>query len=142
QITLPPPPPTPVKKSSDSEVAPVAVATGLGWLLGGPVGAAVVGGASYILNKTTGYEKPIESSEAYLHEVKQICNDAAKNYLTRFSTETFSMLQHYKEIADKVIDFQDSKEPLDTNMQQYRLELVNNLLENLQEELKMIKISS
>lgn len=51
QVTLPEPPPPPAQKSIEGEVAPVAIATGLGWLLGGPVGAAVVGGASYILNK-------------------------------------------------------------------------------------------
>lgn len=142
QITLPPPPPTPVQKSSDSEVAPVAIATGLGWLFGGPVGAAVVGGASYILNKTTGYEKPPESSEAYLSQVTEICNDAAKNYLSHFSTETFSMLQHYKEIAGRIISFQDSKEPLNINVQQYQLQLVNNLVESLEAELERIKALS
>jgi len=139
QVSLPEPPPPPAQKSNDSEVAPVAIATGLGWLLGGPVGAAVVGGASYILNKRTGYEKPPESSEAYLNQVKEICSEAAKNYLARFSTDTFSMLQHYKEIAGKVICFQDSKEPLQTNIQQYQIQLINNLLENIESCLQMTK---
>ena len=139
QVSLPEPPPPPAQKSNDSEVAPVAIATGLGWLLGGPVGAAVVGGASYILNKRTGYEKPPESSEAYLNQVTEICSEAAKNYLARFSTDTFSMLQHYKEIAEKVICFQDSKEPLQTNIQQYQIQLINNLLENLESSLQITK---
>ncbi|MEG5175655.1 dynamin family protein [Microcoleus sp. B3-D7] len=139
QVSLPEPPPPPAQKSIDGEVAPVAIATGLGWLLGGPVGAAVVGGASYILNKRTGYEKPPESSEAYLNQVKEICSEAAKNYLARFSTDTFSMLQHYKEIAGKVISFQDSKEPLQTNIQQYQIQLINNLLENIEFCLQMTK---
>ncbi|MEG4009616.1 dynamin family protein [Microcoleus sp. Pol11C1] len=139
QVTLPEPPPPPAQKSIEGEVAPVAIATGLGWLLGGPVGAAVVGGASYILNKRTGYEKPPESSEAYLNQVKEICSEAAKNYLARFSTDTFSMLQHYKEIAGKVICFQDSKEPLQTNIQQYQIQLINNLLENIESCLQMTK---
>jgi hypothetical protein len=117
----------------------VAIATGLGWLLGGPVGAVVIGGASYILNKTTGYERPPESSADALNQVTEICNDAAKNYLARFSTETFSMLQHYKEIAEKVIVFEDSKEPLNMNVQQYQLQLVNNLVENLEAELERLK---
>jgi hypothetical protein len=107
--------------------------------LGGPVGAVVVGGASYILNKRTGYEKPPESSEAYLNQVTEICSEAAKNYLARFSTDTFSMLQHYKEIAEKVICFQDSKEPLQTNIQQYQIQLINNLLENIESSLQMTK---
>ncbi|MEG4484929.1 dynamin family protein [Microcoleus sp. D2_18a_B4] len=140
QVSLPEPPPPPAQKSIDSEVTPVAIATGLGWLLGGPVGAAVVGGASYILNKRTGYEKPPESSEAYLNQVTEICSEAAKNYLARFSTDTFSMLQHYKEIAGKVICFQESKEPLNINVQQYQLQLVNNLIENLEAQLERIKV--
>lgn len=139
QVSLPEPPPPPAQKSIDSEVTPVAIATGLGWLLGGPVGAAVVGGASYILNKRTGYEKPPESPEAYLNQVTEICSEAAKNYLARFSTDTFSMLQHYKEIAGKVIWFQDSKEPLQTNIQQYQIQLLNNLLENIESCLQMTK---
>ncbi|MEG3851284.1 dynamin family protein [Microcoleus sp. herbarium19] len=139
QIVLPQPPPPPAQKSIEGEVTPVAIATGLGWLLGGPVGAAVVGGASYILNKRTGSEKPPESSAAYLNQVKEICSEAAKNYLARFSTDTFSMLQHYKKIAEKVICFQDSKEPLNMNVQQYQLQLVNNLVANLEAELERIK---
>ncbi|MEG4117515.1 dynamin family protein [Microcoleus sp. N9_B4] len=139
QVSLPEPPPPPPQKSIEGEVTPVAIATGLGWLLGGPVGAAVVGGASYILNKRTGNEKPPESSEAYLNQVTEICSEAAKNYLARFSTDTFSMLQHYKEIAGKVICFQDSKEPLNMNVQQYQIQLINNLLENIESCLQMTK---
>ena len=139
QVSLPEPPPPPAQKSNEGEVTPVAIATGLGWLLGGSVGAAVVGGASYILNKRTGYEKPPESSEAYLNQVTEICSEAAKNYLAHFSTDTFSMLQHYKEIAEKVICFQDSKEPLQTNIQQYQIQLINNLLENIESSLQITK---
>ena len=139
QIVLPQPPPPPAQKSIEGEVTPVAIATGLGWLLGGPVGAAVVGGASYILNKRTGSEKPPESSAAYLNQVTQICSEAAKNYLARFSTDTFSMLQHYKGIAEKVICFQDSKQPLQTNMQQYQIQLIDNLLENIESSLQITK---
>ncbi len=140
QIVLPEPPPAPAaKRSIEGEVTPVAIATGLGWLLGGPMGAAVVGGASYILNKKTGYEKPPESSEAYLNQVTEICNEAAKNYLIGFSMDTFLMLQHYKEIAAKVISFQDSKEPVQTNIQQYQIQLINNLLENIDSSVQSTK---
>jgi Dynamin family len=139
-IALPEPPPAAAKRSIDSEVTPVAIATGLGWLLGGPVGAAVVGGASYILKKRTGYEKPPESSEAYLNQVTEICNEAAKNYLINFSLDTFLMLQHYKEIAAKVICFQDSQEPLKVNIQQHQLQLLNTFTENLEQELATLKV--
>jgi GTPase SAR1 family protein len=140
QIALPEPPPAAAKRSIEGEVTPVAIATGLGWLLGGPVGAAVVGGASYILKKRTGYEKPPESSEAYLNQVTEICNEAAKNYLIGFSIDTFLMLQHYKEIAAQVICFQDSQEPLKVNIQQHQLQLLNTFTENLEQELATLKL--
>jgi hypothetical protein len=109
QVSLPEPPPPPAQKSNDSEVAPVAIATGLGWLLGGPVGAAVVGGASYILNKRTGYEKPPESSEAYLNQVTEICSEAAKNYLARFSTDTFPCCNTTRKSPKKLSVFKTAK---------------------------------
>ena len=139
QIALPEPPTATAKKSIEGEVTPVAIATGLGWLLGGPMGAAVIGGASYILKKRTGYEKPPESSEAYLNQVTEICNEAAKNYLIGFSIDTFLMLQHYKEIAAKVICFQYSQEPLQTNIQQYQIQLIDNLLENIESSFQITK---
>ena len=140
QIALPEPPPAQTaKRSIEGEVTPVAIATGLGWLLGGPMGAAAIGGASYILQKRTGSEKPLESSEAYLNQVNQICSEAAKNYLIGFSIDTFLMLQHYKEIAEKVICFQDSKEPVQINMQQYQIQLINNLLENIESSVQSTK---
>ena len=40
-------------KKLEADAAPVAIAAGLGWLMGGPVGAAVIGGASYVLTQTS-----------------------------------------------------------------------------------------
>ncbi len=51
-LTAPPDSIKPSKQKSRSSL-PTAIATGLGWLFGGSVGAAVAGGATYILTKSS-----------------------------------------------------------------------------------------
>ena len=117
------------KKSSDGDVAPVAIATGLGWVLGGPVGAAVIGGMTYLLNQNSETEKPESSSADYLA-------DAASDYLTRFSTQAVLTLSQYEEKAEKTIIFLAGEDPLEVTSQQQQLQLLNTLLENLNRELE------
>lgn len=128
QISLPPPPTT--TKTSNNDITPVAIATGFGWLLGGPVGAAVVGGVSYILNKNTDLEQPEPTSD-YQQEITQIYTDAAKEYLTLFSESAFIVLYQYEQTASQVIEYQKNAESLEVNKQNYQIQLINNLLENL-----------
>lgn len=135
QVTLPPPPKT-TTISGESEVAPVAFATGLGWLFGGPVGAAVMGGATYIVNKTIGQEPPAQSSTAYVSEVKQLFSEAAKTYLTQFSSDTFSRLQIYKATGETLISVQDNQQPLGADKNQYQLDLLNGVLAQLNQNLE------
>jgi Dynamin family len=127
QISIPPPPAT---KTSSNDITPVAIATGFGWLLGGPVGAAVVGGVSYMLNQTGEQEKP-ESMDGYQQQITQIYTVAAKDYLTCFSEDTFAKLYQYEKIALQSIEFQKSKESLEVNKQNYQVQLIDNLLEML-----------
>ncbi|MGK7873414.1 MAG: dynamin family protein [Xenococcaceae cyanobacterium] len=139
EVSLPEPPKT-ENKSSDSDIASVAIPTGLGWVLGGPVGAVVLGGASYILNKATKKSEESESSttSAQNHQVSQAYADAAEDYLTRFSNEAFSTLRQYEEKTEKVISFQVTKEPLEPTITHHQLQLLNTLLENLNQELEFV----
>jgi len=126
QVDVPKPPPAPQKSTS---VAPVAVATGIGWVLGGPVGAAVVGGASYVLKKSKQKpQQPDLSTTPTSQQVTQVYQEAAKAYLTRFSTEAFSTLQQYEEATAKIINFPVSQEPLKMTPQHHQLELLQTLL--------------
>ena len=128
--------PTPLKQSNQEQT--VAIATGLGWVLGGPIGAAVVGSATYILKRNE--EKP-ESSVSYLTQVSQAYADAATDYLTRFSTQALVTLQQYEETAEKVISFTVTEEILEITSQ-HQLQLLHNLLNNLRQELELMGTSS
>ena len=127
QLSIPPPPAT---KASSNDITPVAIATGFGWLLGGPVGAAVVGGVSYILNQTGEQEKP-ELTGDYQQQITQTYTVAAKNYLTCFSKDAFTTLYQYEKLAIQSIEFQRNKESLEVTKQNYQVQLINNLLEML-----------
>ena len=137
EISPPPPPTNKPKISEDFSDAPTAVAAGLGWVLGGPVGAAVVGGAAYLLNRNVKQDKP--ESVAYQNQAAQIYADAAKDYLTRFSNDALITLSQYEEKALIVINFQLPAEPIEITNKRYQQNLLHNCLENLDRELEAIR---
>jgi hypothetical protein len=140
EVSLPEPPPTPKNKKlgdRDRDIAAVAIPTGIGFALGGPVGAAVLGGASYILNKVTAKSDESDASiTAYREQVLQAYATAAENYLTHFSNDAFFTLRQYEEKAEKVVSFQVEREPLKLTKQAHQLQLLNGLLDSLEQELE------
>ena len=137
EVILPEPPKQPPGSKQSGDVAPVAIATGIGWILGGPVGAAVVGGASYLFNRKTDSQQP-ESPVSYLEQVQDAYAKAAQDYLTRFSTQAFSTLHQYEEIAEKIVNFKVTEEPVKITIQHHQLQLLQTLLDNLTQELESI----
>ena len=140
EVVLPQPPPQQSTSKSSGSVTPVAIATGLGWMLGGPVGAAVVGGATYLFNKNSSDSEPPKSSVSYLDQVVQAYAEAAEVYLTRFSTEAFSALQQYEQLAEKVINTNLSEDPLRMTIHHHQLQLLQTLLDTLNYELESAKL--
>jgi GTPase SAR1 family protein len=119
KIVLPDPPevlfpeaPTPPPKSTTpsstlDNLTPTALAAGLGWVLGGPIGAAVVGGASTIANKLAG-ERPLDSNPPpkvdNSIEVLEAYTDAAADYLVRLNTELTAAIRAYRDRAISAIN--------------------------------------
>lgn len=138
QVLLPPEPPAAKSSSSSNDATPVAIATGLGWVLGGPLGAAVLGGASYLLNQTTdtSTSTPPTSSAAYTAEVQQACHDAARDYLIRFSTLALAALRDYELTTEPILNFPIPTEPLELSHQRHQLQLIDTTLENLTQALE------
>jgi hypothetical protein len=134
QVILPEPP-TSVKKSGG--LAPIALATGVGWMVGGPMGAAVVGGASYLLSGSSAKEKA-NSLHAYQAQVRAAYTEAAKAYLTRFSEAAFSSLSPYEKSAETAIQLQITPAPEKLSTPQHHLEYVNSLLENIESEINYL----
>ncbi|MGI2903789.1 dynamin family protein [Tolypothrix sp. VBCCA 56010] len=138
QITLPP---KPSNADDLSETGSIAVGSGIGWLLGGPVGAAVVGSISYILNKNIQKQDEKSATESYHQQVAQICITAAEDYLSRFSSQGLSILTEYEKKADKVIRFEVGKSVEITNKRE-ELQQLQNVFNQLLQELEKANISS
>ncbi|MCP2728388.1 dynamin family protein [Limnofasciculus baicalensis] len=137
EIILPPPPLQPNTSKESGNVTPLAIATGLGWMLAGVVGAAVVGGATYLFGKGSNESEVPKSSVSYLDLVVQAYREAAKDYLTHFTTEAFAVLQEYEQIAETIINCHVKEEALKITTQHHQLQLLQTLLHNLSEDLSM-----
>ena len=107
ELEIPPPP-----NSNSGDAGAYAAAGGLGWLLGGPIGAAVGGGIAYLLDK--GLQEGGDTAESYTNQIARNCIDAVDEYFLKLSKEGLSILDEYQRKAEKVIKFipqnQDSSE--------------------------------
>ena len=114
---------TPGEEASD--VTPVAIATGLGWVLAGPVGAAVLGGASHLINQSGRQKKTVEQTISL-----ELGREAACAYLTHFSETALAALNAY----------QTTVHPILTMAQQPSIQRVGQrtLLENTLTELQLL----
>ncbi|WP_375509683.1 dynamin family protein [uncultured Nostoc sp.] len=125
-----------------SEPGSIAVGGGIGWLLGGPVGAAVVGSISYLLNKNIQKQDEQLAKESYHQEVAKLCITAIEDYLSIFSSQGLSILTEYEHKAEKVICFEVSQEPLEITKKRETLQQLQNGFNQLLRELEKVKISS
>jgi hypothetical protein len=134
-------------------VTPVAIATGLGWVLGGPLGAAVLGGASYVLNQITdrspeavkeashhsvddsAYDS-IYNLEDYSAELNQIHSAAIQDYFDRLSANALAALSQYEITAQKILSLEVEETPVSSvnPAQQHQLALLQTTLDLLHDE--------
>ena len=126
-------------QSQEEEIAPVAIAAGLGWLIGGPLGAAVLGGTGYVVNKIeniafTNADLPTAAAP------DEIYHHAAHYYLGQFSLAALNALQDYERTAESVIMTpivaETSAPSQDQN--QHQLTLLQNTLAALAEAVEAI----
>ncbi|NEQ40983.1 MAG: dynamin [Okeania sp. SIO3I5] len=134
KVFLPPPPPSETQKSGG--LRNIAIASGIGWLLGGPMGAAVVGGATYFLSDNK--QNKSENLASYKEQVKQAYANAARDYLSRFSTVTFKAIEEYEAIAEKVIKVPVSQQSPEVIKLRSKLQLLNNLSAEINQELEFL----
>ncbi|MEH2073273.1 MAG: dynamin family protein [Nostoc sp.] len=139
QVILPPKP----NNSDDlSEPGSIAVGGGIGWLLGGPVGAAVVGSISYLLNKNIQKQDEQLAKESYHQEVAKLCITAIEDYFSSFSSQGLSIVTEYERQAEKVICFEFSQEPVEISNKRESLQQLQNGFNRLLQELEKVKILS
>jgi hypothetical protein len=137
QITLP----QKSGKTNDlSEPGTVAVGGGIGWLLGGPVGAAVVGSISYFFNKKMQEQDDKLTNETYHQQVAKICIQAIEDYLSRLSSQGLAILAEYEQKAEKVISFTVSAENPEIKQKRADLQTLQQAFNQLLRELEKLAI--
>lgn len=99
EVEIPPPP-----DNYSGDAGAYAAAGGLGWLLGGPLGAAVGGGIAYLLDKGL-QEDGENTAESYTDKIARNCIDAVDEYFLKLSREGLSVLESYERKAEKIIKF-------------------------------------
>ncbi len=128
-------PPKPGHSDGLSEPGSIAVGSGVGWLLGGPVGAAFVGSITYLVNQSLQKQEEKTANESSHQQVAKICVDAMDDYLSCFSTQGLTILAEYEKEAEKVICFTVSK-PLESTKKREELQRLQNGLNQLNRELE------
>ncbi|MDY7008691.1 MAG: dynamin family protein [Cyanobacteriota bacterium] len=134
KVFLPSPPPSETKKLGG--VKNIAIATGIGWLLGGPMGAAVVGGATYFLSDNK--QNKSQNLDSYQQQVKQAYANVARDYLSRFSAVALKAVEEYEEKAEKVIKVPVSQQSPEAIKLRNKLQLLNNLSAEINQELEFL----
>ncbi|MEA5515045.1 dynamin family protein [Nodularia sp. UHCC 0506] len=137
QITLPP---KPGNTDQLSEPGSIAVGGGIGWLLGGPVGAAVVGSISYLINKNIQQEDDQLANESYHQQVARVCITVIEEYLSDLSSQGLSILAEYEQKAEKIIRFTVSQETLEVTQKRQYLQQLQNAFNQLLRDLEKAKI--
>ncbi|HLP90986.1 MAG TPA: dynamin family protein [Nostocaceae cyanobacterium] len=124
------------------ESGSVAIGGGIGWLLGGPVGAAVAGSVSYLLNKNLQKKGEKTAKETYHQQVARICINAAENYLSQFSNQGLLKLSELEKQAAKIIDFAVNQEPQEITKKRQEIQQLQNGFNQLLAELQKVNIST
>ncbi|HYW20241.1 MAG TPA: dynamin family protein [Nodularia sp. (in: cyanobacteria)] len=137
QITLPP---KPGNTDELSEPGSIAVGGSIGWLLGGPLGAAVAGSISYLLNKKIQEQDDQLAKESYHQQVARVCITAIEDYLSNFSSQALSILAEYEQKTEKVIRFSVSQETPEVTQKRAELQQLQNAFNQLLHELEKSNI--
>lgn len=97
-----PSPTKPPKPEADEPtMTSVAIATGLGWLFGGPVGGGLAAGITAFVNENK-KKSNAELLEAYRDNVDTIYMDAAKEYLELLSKNASMHIAELESLSDGV----------------------------------------
>jgi DnaJ-domain-containing protein 1/GTPase SAR1 family protein len=142
QVTLPPR----NGNSNDlSEPGSIAVGSGIGWLIGGPLGAAVLGSITYLVNQNLQQQDDKVTGNSYHQQVAKLCIDAVDGYLDNFSREGLAVLGEYERKANRIIRFVESAESPEIIQKREELRNWQSTLQQLNQELASclgVKIAS
>ncbi|MGK7959127.1 dynamin family protein [Crocosphaera sp.] len=136
-ISIPAPPEISVSVSEVNEkesnyfdnITTVGIPTGIGFLLGGPMGAAFLGGASYLLNKTTTQAEKEAMTQNSQNSSTYV--QFAGNYLTHFSEQVFLSLTKYEQELAKIMDVPHNLHSSEVAQLSDKIQILDDLLTRL-----------
>lgn len=134
-ISFPPEPietPNSPQTQNNDNLASAAIPGGVGFILGGVVGAAVLGSAGYLLNKMATQNTEVSTVETE----KQLYVSLADDYLARFSETAFSTLKTYQERSLNLISFKPDLDNRAIAVLSHQLELLKSLLTDIEQTSK------
>ncbi len=116
----------------------------LNFLLCKKAGAVIIGGASYVINKVAAkLESPENQNQTRTTKISsQVYADAAAKYLQNFSDRANNILNEYEKVASEYIIFDPPIIRLDNATTNYRLQLLNNLIDNLQDRINRLTMNN
>lgn len=138
QINLPP---KPDNIELLSEPGAMAVGGGIGWLLGGPIGAAVVGSISYFLNKNIQQYEEKSAHESYHQQIAKLCINATEEYLSKLSVQGLSILSEFEHKSANVIEFKITQETPEIYQKRQDLQRLKQGFNQLLIELQKAKLT-
>ena len=114
----------------------------LNFLLRKKAGAVIIGGASYAINKVAAkLESAGGQSNTKVGKISsQVYVDAAEKYLQVFSSNANNTLDEYEKIASEYIIFNPPAIRSSIATNNYQLQLLNNLINNMQEQINQLTI--
>ena len=128
-------------KSGDKDnLASVAIPAGIGFVLGGPMGAAVLGGASYLFNKAGNKPDETEFVASTSAQFDRAYREAAQAYLTLFSKETSAAVDRYHKQILSAVTAKIPKSVLKQSKAYHQFNLLENLLNNLNRNVKLLLV--
>lgn len=131
-------PPTTSEPPKKKDLPPEAIAGGaIGFMLGGPVGAVIAGGASYLLNKTleSDRNRP-DPPPAPVNRYPYL--EAAREFLVDFSAMNLAALQRYEKMSDRLLQYHSTDERSAPSLQSHQHQLIQATLERLQTALERL----
>jgi hypothetical protein len=109
----------------------------LNFILQNKMGAVVLGGASYVINKVVTKTTSVDHLTTPTTKISsQVYADAAEDYLKRFSDRINILLTEYETIALNYITFNPQTTTTQTTATHYQLQLLNSLINSLNNEIR------
>jgi len=115
----------------DKDLGSVAIPAGLGFVLGGPMGAAVLGGASYLLNKAVNNDAETINTSKSSAEFDRAYQEAARAYLTAFSQLASVAVDRYHKQTLSAVTAKIDRSVLQQRECYHQFSLLENLLNRL-----------